>query len=262
MSEICLFLFGLFWRYNRKRSTDNNNHDLALTLLSLNGSNDILLLAETWLCHGFTSISHRCQSLMEVENQALTSFIGTVPSHWFRYVDDTWVKIQRKELEAFSNPSKQDRGLPPPPPFPPLPHRHTDTQRSGLPIWLWTHTGTQFGCNIGLKKYPQQPKGGRLNRIISKHHSKHVVIQIGPSQRPPESKTQQRRWEKQTQHHFYPLSGVSEKFYAMLQSVRRNAVMYIGETKYLLHKRLAQHRYAISLGLSNMPTPKRNRALL
>ncbi|TWW81402.1 hypothetical protein D4764_01G0012170 [Takifugu flavidus] len=39
----------------------------------------------------------------KVESQALTSFTGTAPSHWFRYVDDTWVKIQTQELEAFSD---------------------------------------------------------------------------------------------------------------------------------------------------------------
>ena len=37
----------------------------------------------------------------EVEHRALSS-LGTVPSHWFRYVDDTWVKIQTRELEVFS----------------------------------------------------------------------------------------------------------------------------------------------------------------
>ena len=38
----------------------------------------------------------------EVEHRATASFPGAVPSHWFRYVDDTWVKIQTRELEAFS----------------------------------------------------------------------------------------------------------------------------------------------------------------
>ena len=39
----------------------------------------------------------------EVEKKALTSFKGTAPSHWFRYVNDTWVKIQTHEVEAFTN---------------------------------------------------------------------------------------------------------------------------------------------------------------
>ena len=26
---------------------------------------------------------------------------GTTSSHWFKYVDETWVKIQTKEVEAF-----------------------------------------------------------------------------------------------------------------------------------------------------------------
>ena len=34
--------------------------------------------------------------------QSLILLSGTVPSHWFRYVDDTWVKIKTRELEVFS----------------------------------------------------------------------------------------------------------------------------------------------------------------
>eukprot|EP00066_Takifugu_rubripes_P012215 XP_011601481.1 PREDICTED: uncharacterized protein K02A2.6-like [Takifugu rubripes] len=33
--------------------------------------------------------------------EALTSFIGTAPSHWYRYVDDRWIKIRTVEVEAF-----------------------------------------------------------------------------------------------------------------------------------------------------------------
>ena len=39
----------------------------------------------------------------EVERRALSSFSRTVPSHWFRCLNDTWVKIQKRELEASSN---------------------------------------------------------------------------------------------------------------------------------------------------------------
>ena len=38
----------------------------------------------------------------EVESRALSSFKGTVPSHWFRYVDETWVKSKTLEVEAFT----------------------------------------------------------------------------------------------------------------------------------------------------------------
>ena len=38
----------------------------------------------------------------EVANRALINFTGTAPSHWFRYVDDTWVKIRTNEVEAFT----------------------------------------------------------------------------------------------------------------------------------------------------------------
>jgi len=37
----------------------------------------------------------------EVESKALSSYKGTTPSHWFRYVDNTWVKIKTQEVEAF-----------------------------------------------------------------------------------------------------------------------------------------------------------------
>lgn len=29
-------------------------------------------------------------------------FKGEIPSHWFRYVDDRWVKIKRHEVVSFS----------------------------------------------------------------------------------------------------------------------------------------------------------------
>ncbi|XP_065326070.1 uncharacterized protein LOC135932513 [Pelmatolapia mariae] len=38
----------------------------------------------------------------EVERKALGSFKGRVPSHWYRYVDDTWVKIKTQEVESFT----------------------------------------------------------------------------------------------------------------------------------------------------------------
>ncbi|XP_023255234.1 uncharacterized protein LOC111649770 [Seriola lalandi dorsalis] len=37
-----------------------------------------------------------------VERKALNSFKGTPPSHWFRYVDDTWVKIKTQDPQAFT----------------------------------------------------------------------------------------------------------------------------------------------------------------
>ncbi len=41
-------------------------------------------------------------NMEEVEHKALNSFRGTAPSHWFRYVDDTWVKIKTQEVQAFT----------------------------------------------------------------------------------------------------------------------------------------------------------------
>ena len=38
----------------------------------------------------------------EVESRALNSFKGITSSHWFRYVDNTWIKIKTQEVEAFT----------------------------------------------------------------------------------------------------------------------------------------------------------------
>ena len=38
----------------------------------------------------------------EVESRALITFTGTTASHWFRYVEDTWVTIRTGEVEAFT----------------------------------------------------------------------------------------------------------------------------------------------------------------
>ncbi|XP_070835613.1 uncharacterized protein [Chaetodon trifascialis] len=37
-----------------------------------------------------------------MERTALNFFKGTTPSHWYRYVDATWVKIQSQEVQAFT----------------------------------------------------------------------------------------------------------------------------------------------------------------
>ncbi|XP_072025352.1 uncharacterized protein [Amphiura filiformis] len=37
----------------------------------------------------------------QFERTALDSFTGTPPSHWFRYVDDTWVKLRKDQLTPF-----------------------------------------------------------------------------------------------------------------------------------------------------------------
>lgn len=52
-----------------------------------------LLQTETLMRHGLPCISHSCQPVLYmegVERKALASFHGATPSHWFRYVDDTW----------------------------------------------------------------------------------------------------------------------------------------------------------------------------
>ncbi|XP_072047005.1 uncharacterized protein [Amphiura filiformis] len=37
----------------------------------------------------------------QFERTALDSFTGTPPTHWYRYVDDTWVKINKDQLSPF-----------------------------------------------------------------------------------------------------------------------------------------------------------------
>ena len=39
----------------------------------------------------------------KMELKALASYKGTTPSHWFRYVDDTWVKIKTHEVIPFTD---------------------------------------------------------------------------------------------------------------------------------------------------------------
>ncbi len=41
-------------------------------------------------------------SMEQVERKALDTYSGEVPNHWFRYVDDKWLKIKRREIDFFS----------------------------------------------------------------------------------------------------------------------------------------------------------------
>ena len=128
----------------------------------------------------------------EKEHRALSSFSGTVPSHWLRYVDDTWVKTQ-KELDAFSAHFKktdkyvrftrqdvkesspafldcavkiEDRNLT---------LRFTKNQHTDQYFSLDSHhplehkLGVIKHYNKGPKKYPQ-PRRQRRNRNTSKQH--------------------------------------------------------------------------------------------
>ena len=46
-----------------------------------------------------------------VESRALINFIGPAPSHLFRYVDDTWVKTQTREVEAYTHINAVDSNI-------------------------------------------------------------------------------------------------------------------------------------------------------
>jgi hypothetical protein len=37
----------------------------------------------------------------EFERTALLTYTGTPPSHWYRYVDDTWVVLRKDETDQF-----------------------------------------------------------------------------------------------------------------------------------------------------------------
>ena len=54
------------------------------------------------MCHG-SSVSPIVVNLFmeHFERQALDSYTGTPPTHWYRYVDDTWVKIKVDQLVPF-----------------------------------------------------------------------------------------------------------------------------------------------------------------
>lgn len=52
------------------------------------------------ICSPVSSIEANL-SIEEVESRALTSCTGTAPRHWYRYVDNTWVKSRTQEVEAF-----------------------------------------------------------------------------------------------------------------------------------------------------------------
>jgi len=46
---------------------------------------------------------------LQIESKAQSSYKGTAPSRWFRYVDDRWVKITAGEVEAFMEHIKLTR---------------------------------------------------------------------------------------------------------------------------------------------------------
>ena len=39
----------------------------------------------------------------KVEKKALNTFQGKTPTHWFRYVNDTWVKIKIQKVQSFTD---------------------------------------------------------------------------------------------------------------------------------------------------------------
>ena len=58
---------------------------------------------EAQLCNGFPGVPNsKILFIREVDRRALIALTGTAARHWFRYVDDTWVKIRIRKLEAFT----------------------------------------------------------------------------------------------------------------------------------------------------------------
>ena len=125
-------------------------------------------------------------------NTALLSLSGIVLSHWFRYVDDTWIKIKTRELEAllcsqnWRRHKSQHCGL-----------QETSTPISTSVLTHTTHWNTSWGlskhCKVGPKKYPPQPRGQRKNRNTLKPHWEHVATQTEPSSNPPENETPRKK---------------------------------------------------------------------
>ena len=58
---------------------------------------------EAQLCHGFPGVPNsKILFIREVDRRALIALTGTAARLWFGYVDDTWVKIRIRKLEAFT----------------------------------------------------------------------------------------------------------------------------------------------------------------
>lgn len=43
----------------------------------------------------------------KVETKALNSVTGILPTHWYRHVDDTWIKIKHRNWKRSLNISKE-----------------------------------------------------------------------------------------------------------------------------------------------------------
>ncbi|XP_049914604.1 uncharacterized protein LOC126398968 [Epinephelus moara] len=83
----------------------------------------------------------------DVEYRALNSFKGTTPSHWFRYVDDTWVKIKTQEMQAFTQHiDSVDRNIK---------FTREDVKDNGLPFLdCDVHITEDKGLHIGVYRKP------------------------------------------------------------------------------------------------------------
>ncbi len=79
----------------------------------------------------------------EVEYKALHSSRGTTPSHWFRYVDNTWVKIKTQEVQAFTEHiNSVDKNIK---------FTREDVRDSHLPFLdCKVHTGEDRSLHIGV----------------------------------------------------------------------------------------------------------------
>ncbi|KAM7378702.1 hypothetical protein PAMP_004307 [Pampus punctatissimus] len=83
----------------------------------------------------------------EVERRALNSFKGATPSHWFRYVDDTWVKIKTQEVQAFTEHiNSVDRNIK---------FTREDVKDNSLPFLdCDVHIGKDRSLHIGVYRKP------------------------------------------------------------------------------------------------------------
>ena len=77
-------------------------HDLCLTTIYFQNSEGFKSQKHSFAMGSLVSPMVANLVMKQVKGRVLITFTGTAPSHWFRYVNDTRVKIRAREVEAFT----------------------------------------------------------------------------------------------------------------------------------------------------------------